>query len=305
MPQAKISRRSLLAGAAAAMLTGAAARLVAAQAQAQNPGPVVLGQVSLSFYAVTGAVIQNLLEKLGHTVVVRQGPHEEMFPLLDSGDIDLMAAAWLPEGHAAYWKRYGQRAQEVAVLYEDARFFWAVPDYVPASEVGSIADLAKPQVAARMSKRIQSVGSGAAITVLSHKAVGDYQLGAAGYAVQPGPAADWIAAYEKARAAGEWMVFPTWAPQYLNRDGKLRPLQDTLGVLGGTSHASLVGSTRRLNTLPRNTLAVLARVKLGIDAVTEMDYLVNVGKLTPREAASMWMERNHDLVTGWLQAEAA
>src|SRR5262245_22120475 len=88
--------------------------------------PIVLGQVSLSFYAVAGAVVHDVLERLGHRVEVRQGPHEEMFPLLGDGQVDLMAAAWLPEGHRAYWARYGARAEEITRLYEGARFFWAV-----------------------------------------------------------------------------------------------------------------------------------------------------------------------------------
>lgn len=286
-----------------ALLTAAAALLAGGRAWGQSPGPgqIVLGQVGLSFYAVTGAVIQEVLERLGHTVVVRQGPHEEMFPLLADGALDLMAAAWLPEGHAAYWTRYGGGAVEVAKLYDGARFFWAVPDYVPAGEVGTIADLAKPAVAARMGKRIQGIGAGAAITTLSQKAVAAYGLDAAGYALRPGTAAEWIAACDAARAAGEWFVFPTWAPQYLNQDGKLRPLRDPRGVLGGVNHAALVAPRDRLRALPAATQAALAKIDLGLDGVTEMDYLVNVGKHAPREAARIWMRRNESKVAAWLK----
>jgi glycine betaine/proline transport system substrate-binding protein len=99
----------------------------AAGGQTPEKRPIVLGQVSLSFYAVTGAVIHELLERLGHSVEVREGPHEQIFPLLGDGQIHLMAAVWLPEGHAAYWARYGAQALEIAKLYEGARFFWAVP----------------------------------------------------------------------------------------------------------------------------------------------------------------------------------
>jgi glycine betaine/proline transport system substrate-binding protein len=42
-------------------------------AEAAEP-TVVLGQVNLSFYAVTGAVIQQVLERLGHAVEVKEGP---------------------------------------------------------------------------------------------------------------------------------------------------------------------------------------------------------------------------------------
>ena len=52
-----------------AMALGAAAAVAPVQAQTTQP-PVVLGQVGLSLYAVTGAVIQDVLERLAHAVEV-------------------------------------------------------------------------------------------------------------------------------------------------------------------------------------------------------------------------------------------
>jgi glycine betaine/proline transport system substrate-binding protein len=154
-----------------ALVAGAAASIGVARAQMRSPQPVVLGQVSLSFYAVTGAVVHEVLERLGHSVELRTGAHDQMFPLLGEGSIDLMAAAWLPEGHAAYWARHGTHALEVARLYTGAHFFWAAPSHVPQAEVASIADLAKPHVAARMSRQIQGIGPAATITTVSQTAV--------------------------------------------------------------------------------------------------------------------------------------
>ncbi|NML59803.1 glycine/betaine ABC transporter substrate-binding protein [Massilia sp. RP-1-19] len=291
----KPMRRTILLAGASALASGSV------WGQTSTKPPIVLGQVSLSFYAVTGAVVHEVLERLGHSVEVRQGPHEQMFPLLAEGALDLMAAAWLPEGHGAYWARYGGGAEEVAKLYDGARFFWGVPDYVPEDQVKSIADLAKPAVAGRMTKLIQGIGTGAAITTLSQKAVGDYGLDALGYSFRPGTAAEWTAAYDAAVAERRWIVFPTWAPQYLNRGGKLRPLQDPRRVLGGVNHASLVGHRDRLKAIPPATRAALARINLGLDAVTEMDWLVNVEKKLPREAARQWMAANQVRVAGWLK----
>ncbi len=292
----KLTRRSFLVAGASALVAGSA------WGRVEGDRPIILGQVSLSFYAVTGAVVHEVLKRLGHSVEVRQGPHEEMFPLLGQGAIDLMAAAWLPEAHAAYWARYGAGAEEVAKLYDGARFFWAVPDYVPQSEVTSIADLAKPSVARRMTKPIQGIGTGATITTVSQKAVGEYGLDAVGYSLRPGTPAEWTGAYDAAVAERRWIVFPTWAPQYLNRGGKLRPLQDPRGVLGGINHAALVGPRDRLQVIPPATRAVLARIDLGLDGVTEMDWLVNVEKKTPREAARVWIKDNQSRVAGWLKA---
>lgn len=292
--------RRTFAGAtlAAAFLLMAGAPNAPAHAESR---PVVLGQVGLSFYAAVGGVVHEVLERLGHSVEVRQGPHEEMFPLLEQGAIDLMVAVWLPEGHAAYWERYGKGAREVTKLYEGARFFWAVPAYVPADEVSSMADLAKPAVAERMTRLIQGIGPGATITVVSIKAVQEYGLEALGYKLQPGTAVQWIGAYEAAVAEGKWIVFPTWAPQYLNRGGALRALEDPRGVLGGSNRASMVAPSERFMQLPQTTRDVLSRITLDIDSVTEMDWLVNARKMAPREAAKTWMSANPDRVASWFR----
>jgi len=92
----KLTRRSFLVAGAGALVAGSA------WGRFTGDRPIILGQVSLSFYAVTGAVVHEVLKRLGHSVEVGERPHEEMFPLLGQGAIDLMAAAWLPEGHAAY-----------------------------------------------------------------------------------------------------------------------------------------------------------------------------------------------------------
>ena len=278
---------------------GAAAVGMTMTESAQRRQLVTLGQVSLSFYAVTGAVVHEVLERLGHRVEVRQGPHEEMFPQLAAAAIDLMAAAWLPEGHAAYWDRYGAQAMEVATLYEGARFFWAVPRYVPADAVASMADLAKPAVAERMTRLIQSVGAGATITTVSGRAVAEYGLASAGYLVRPGTPAEWIEAYQKAFAERRWIVFPTWAPQFLNRRGDLRPLDDPRGVLGGLNRAALVAPRAAFQALPERTRQVLSRISLGLDGVTEMDWAVNVDKQTPRDAARAWLRANATRVGEW------
>ena len=289
--------RSVLGSSAALLLASGSAR-----GQGNGNQPIILGQVSLSFYAVTGAVVHEVLERLGHSVVVREGPHEQMFPLLGQSAIDLMAAAWLPDGHKVYWERYGAGADEVAKLYDGARFFWGVPDYVPSDEVTSIADLAKPAVAGRMTKLIQGIGTGATITTVSQNAVGAYGLDALGYIFHPGTPGQWTGAYEAAVAERRWIIFPTWAPQYLNRGGRLRPLHDPRGVLGSVNHASLVGPRDRLQRIPSATRAVLARIDLGIEGVTEMDWLVNIEKQSPREASRSWIKANESRVANWLRA---
>jgi glycine betaine/proline transport system substrate-binding protein len=77
---------------------------VAGQTPTKDQKPTItLGQVNLSFYAVVGGVVQELLGREGYRVEVIQGPHAEIFPRLGAGEVDIFAAAWLPQGHAALY----------------------------------------------------------------------------------------------------------------------------------------------------------------------------------------------------------
>jgi ABC-type proline/glycine betaine transport system substrate-binding protein len=97
------------------------------------------------------------------------------------------------------------------------------------------------------------------------------------------------------------MVFPTWTPQYLSRGGALRPLADPRAVLGARNRGVLVAPRERFRALPERTRQVLVRIALDLDAVTEMDWAVNVGGRTARDAARAWMQANHARVRTWFE----
>lgn len=273
--------------------------LASAPACAQQPGNVRLGQISLSFYAVTAGVVQEVLERLGHTVEVTTGSHAQIFPRLGAAEVDLLVAAWLPHGHAVYWEKYGPQALELGVLYEGARFAWMVPTYVPAEVVDSVADLTKPEVAVRMEKVIQGTGRDSGNMMLSAQVMQAYGLEQAGYRLQPGTLADFHGAYDRGIEGQRWFVMPLWFPHYINRLGNMRPIDEPQGLLGPASNGTLVASKTWAQAAPARTLQVLSRIYLGLGAVAEMDRLVNVEGVQPREAARRWMRTNADAVNKW------
>jgi glycine betaine/proline transport system substrate-binding protein len=270
----------------------------------RGPGraTLIMGQIGLSVHAVVGAVVQEILEREGHQVRTVIGAQHEIFPLLGQGSIDLMVAAWLPEGHAACWALHGAGTEVLARLYEGARFFWATPDYVPEREVSSIRDLADPSVADRMENVIQGAGLSAMTSAISSRAIVDYGLDRLGYVFRDGTQADWIAAHDQAIDERRWFVLPTWTPQYLNRNGGLRMLADPNGVLGGANDAMLVAPRGRLEAVAPHARQVLSRVVIGLEGVIEMDWLVNSDGRTPRQAARAWMSANSRRVETWLRA---
>lgn len=251
-----------------------------------------LGQVGLSFYAVVGGIVQEVLENDGYKVEVTTGSHGDIFPKLGAGELDILAAAWLPDGHAPLYAKVKDATFIVGELYGDARLYWAVPDYVPADLVRSVDDLKKPDVAARMDKRIRGIGATSGLMVGAAKILKSYGLDSVGYEVIPGDATDWIENFKQAVGEKRWIVMPLWQPQWINAAYNVRVLDEPKGIYGKGDTAVLLGHETLKSKLSPETLRRLANIKLSVAAVTEMDRWVNVDGLTPREAAKKWLAAN-------------
>lgn len=277
--------------------------ILSTSAQAEGRKLLTLGQVDLSFYAVVGGVVQELLERRGYEVDVVEGSHAEIFPKLAAGDVDIFAAAWLPVGHAALYAPAEPVTFKIAPLYEKASFFWVVPNYVPASDVQSLFDLAKPEVRERIPSRIVSLPEATGLTIVSRSVMRDYDLGNAGYTLDAAPPGEWIGTFQSAIANKDWVVFPLWAPQWVNAAYDVRILDDPLGSYGAPDTAWLLGHEGLRGIIDDNTLAILSAIRLSADDVTEMDRRVNEDGATPRDAAKSWMTDNATTVAGWF-AEA-
>jgi glycine betaine/proline transport system substrate-binding protein len=139
--------------------------------------------------------------------------------------------------------------------------------------------------------------------MLSAEVMKAYGLEEAGYELVPGNLAQFHGAYHRGTAEKAWFVMPLWRPHYINKIGNMRPLEEPRGLLGPPSEGTLVASRAWVQRAPARTVTVLRRLHLGLDAVAEMDYAVNVDKLEPREAARQWMERNRDAVSRWFAAD--
>jgi len=260
---------------------------------------ITLGQVGLSFYAVVGGVVQELLEREGYSVEVVQGPHAEIFPRLGAGEVDILAAAWLPQGHADLYASVEDATFQIAPLYEDARFFWVVPGYVPERVLSSVADLAKPDVQQRVSRRIVSLHAETGLTITSRRVADAYNLGEAGYGIAAAPPAEWLGAFREAIENNEWVIFPLWQPHWVNAAYQVRRLGDPKGAYGQPDTAYLLGHRSLRDKLPSDMIGLLSNIRLPLAAVTEMDRMVNVDKLSARDSARRWMAENADVVRSW------
>ena len=133
-----MKRRQFLAGIGAVAVGVGASR--PSFGVAEQP-LVRLGAIGISFHAVVGSVVQSVLTRLGARVEPSTAPHDVMFDRLGSGEVDLLATAWMPGTHSHLFAPIQDRIESISTIYSDAKLYWSVPEYVPADAVSSIFDL--------------------------------------------------------------------------------------------------------------------------------------------------------------------
>jgi len=82
----------------------------------------------------------------------------------------------------------------------------------------------------------------------------------------------------------------------------MRMLEEPFKLLGEASDGALVAHRKFVARAPRRTIEVLARVHLGLDAVAQMDRMVNIDKMSARDATRAWMESNCSTVDSWFDS---
>ena len=182
--------------------------------------------------AVTNIAKEILETRLGYKVELVMTDIGLQYAGVARGNLDVMLMAWLPNTQKAYWDKVSGNVVDLAVLYDNARLGWAVPTYVPESELGSLADLNKPEVLQKLHGRIQGIDPGAGLMRLSEKAVVDYGLAA--YSLQSASDAGMVVALDRAIKRKEWIVVTTWSPHWMFARYPVRYLRDPKASLGGT-----------------------------------------------------------------------
>lgn len=262
--------------------------------------PLIIGQVNLSFYTASAAVVKEVLLRLGHPLTSIEANHPDIYARLAKGEVDMLVASWLPNAHGKLQEPLADQLVEAATLYEGAKLYWSVPAYIPIGEVRTIDDLKRPEVAKRMDKDIVGVGPGSGLMNSSQDVMERYSLKGAGYTLRVAPASEWAAKLADASTEKKWMVMPLWQPQYLNAVYPVRVLEDTKHVFG-VDRGVVVVRKETWDRLPLHTRTVLGRIHLGIAVATELERRMVVDHVPAEKVAQDWMKANPELIEAWFR----
>lgn len=254
------------------------------------PRRISIGVTDLSFHRVTGSLIAHVLADMGFEVRSVYAPHEENFRRLKSGEIDLLASAWLPSSHGGYMAVVEQSVPLIELgLHYMPYALWGVPDYVPMDDVREVSDLRKPGVRARMNPTIQGINPGSGISRFSMRMMSTYRLSDSGYEFRTGSEEECYGAFEQAVRNEEWVVVPLWKPQFLHHGYRIRELKEPRGLLGLVDRAVLLLREDRQPLFTHEELETLESLRFSNEVIAELDWQVSREHRPLDDATRSWL----------------
>lgn len=235
---------------------------------------------------------KEILEQRGFQVDAKQYEAGPLYTSLAQGSVDFETDSWLPTTHAQYWKKYGDRLDDLGAWYGKTSLELSVPSYMKG--VDSLDDLKGK--AAEFGGKITGIESGAGeMALLKGKVLKEYGLDEE-YEVVDSSTPAMLAELKRAYSKKEPIVVTLWSPHWAYNDYGLKKLKDPRGAWG---------SGDGVHTLARKGFAddnpVVAKwlkdFELTEKQLTSLEAEINkAGKGRQQEAVRAWLKDNPGVV---------
>ncbi|MCQ9710623.1 MULTISPECIES: glycine betaine ABC transporter substrate-binding protein, partial [unclassified Streptomyces] len=171
---------------------------------------------------------KEMLEQRGFKVNTQQYEAGALYTGMANGEIDFETDSWLPTTHESYWKKYGDKLEDMGSWYGPTSLEIAVPSYVKGIE--SMEDL-KGQ-ADKFKGRIVGIEPGAGeMQLLKSKVLKEYGLDKE-FKVVDGSTPAMLAELKRAYAKEEPIAVTLWSPHWAYNEFDLTKLKDPKGAWG-------------------------------------------------------------------------
>lgn len=246
--------------------------------------------------AVTNIAKQLLEQRLGYKVELVMTDIGLQYQGVAKGDLDVMLMAWLPVTHSGYWQKLSGELVNLGALYSNAKLGWAVPAYVPESELKTLADLTKPEVSKKLKGQIQGIDPGAGLMKASEAAMRTYGL--KDYQLLSASDAAMVVSLDRAIKRNEWIVVTTWTPHWMFSKYKLRYLEDPKQALGGSESIHALSRKGFEKDFPK-AAAFIKNFKIPLADLEGIMFRANDSSYEKEAAA--YIKANPEMVDKWLK----
>ncbi|AZP16545.1 ABC transporter permease subunit [Streptomyces aquilus] len=235
---------------------------------------------------------KEILEERGFQVEAKQLDAGPLYTSVASGNVDFMTGAWLPTTHEQYWKKYGDRLDDLGAWYGKTSLELSVPSYMKG--VDSLDDLKGK--ASEFDGKITGIESSAGeMALLKSKVLGAYGLDK-DYKVVDSSTPAMLAELKRAYSKKEPIVVTLWSPHWAYNDYDLKKLKDPKGAWGSGDGIHTVA---RKGFAAKNPVVGkwLKDFKLDEKQLTSLEAEINkAGKGEQQDAVRTWLKDNPGVV---------
>ncbi|MFD8522041.1 ABC transporter permease/substrate binding protein [Streptomyces capillispiralis] len=193
-----------------------------------NGKKITIGYIPWDEGVASTFLWKEILEQRGFEVEAEQFEAGPLYTALAQGNIDFQTDAWLPTTHEAYWKKYGDRLDDLGAWYDETSLELTVPSYM--KDVDSLEDLKGR--ADLFGGKITGIESSAGMMgLLKSKVLGEYGLDKE-YKVVDSSTPAMLAELKRAYSKKEPVVVTLWSPHWAYSDYDLKKLKDPKGSWG-------------------------------------------------------------------------
>ncbi|MFF8651376.1 ABC transporter permease/substrate binding protein [Streptomyces griseoluteus] len=238
---------------------------------------------------------KELLERRGFKVSVTQYAAGPLYTGLATGRLDFETDSWLPTTHAEYWKKYGDRMEDLGNWYGSTSLELTVPSYV--KDVNSLADL--KDHAAEFDGRIIGIEPSAGMMgLLKDKVLDQYGLQGK-YQVVDGSTPAMLTELKRAYAKKQPVVVTLWSPHWAYSDYRLKKLKDPAGAWGKGDTVHTLARKGFSEDNPEvakwlKDFSMTEKQLTGLEARIQ-----KAGKGKEQDAVRAWLEENPRLADTW------
>lgn len=295
----------------AALLLGLGMLPLAGIARATTPAgpPIRIAYVDWSSSVASAnlvcAVLRHHLQRQCRLI---EADAEGMWRLVADGEADVLLSAWLPDTHAEYLDRYGERLEDLGPNLTGTRIGLVIPATGVGRQTNALGARPRPTLAidsipelaaqtAAVDGRIVGIDPGAGIMAAAQRALQVYDLGE--LRLLEGSEREMTSALATAIAANRPIVVTGWEPHWMFGRWSLRFLDDPEGVFGGQ------GS---IHTLVRAGLAAeepavyrfLGQFRWEPASMSQLlVWIEQAGARDPYVQALRWMQTHRRQVADW------
>ena len=179
---------------------------------------------------------ERILDKEGYDVTLTTADAAPVFTGVTTGDFDMTMDVWLPETHAQYLEKYGDKMQELGTWNENAKLTIAVnedADITSLDELAAKADM--------FDNRIVGIDPGAGLTkAVKERVIPEYGLEKMDFVTSSTTAM--LTELKKATTAGDNILVTLWRPHWAYDAFPIKDLEDPKGTLGVAEKISTYGT---------------------------------------------------------------